>query len=366
MVKQKFKRKVAILYSGGRYFGGIEQYLVNLFNNVNKNEIELELLSLGDWPLTNQMGKENHQVILFSSKRISPSSVRQIGQYLKDNNFNLLVSQGTVANAYARVISLIYKIPNLVTVHSNQGGDYSNPLIRIAYGLIERLTRFPTSRYIVVSNYLKDQMVKSGLPADKIDVIYNGLIFHDPKPKPHKMKVIGSIGRLHPVKGYDLLIQAMAKLSDKEICLKIAGDGAELDRLKVLAKELDLLDRIDFVGFKKDVYEFLNTIDIYVQPSMYEGFGLSVAEAMSQALPVVVTPAGSLKEIVQDGKTGIVSLDFWPDSLADALSKVINNPTLARELGKNAREFVVNNFGIERWVDNTIKAYDDAIKISPK
>lgn len=358
----KSKKKIAILYSGGQYFGGIEQCLINLFTNIDKNSFELELLSLGQWPLTEQLTTLGYHVMTLGAKRINLKTISIIGKYLKDNEFNLLVSQGTVANAYARAISFIYKVPNLVTVHSNQAGDYSNPIIRTAYGLIEKLTRFPTVKYIAVSKYLKGQMVKSGLLADKITVIYNGLDFPKPGVKPHKRLIVGSVGRLHPVKGYDLLIEAFALLENKRLHLKIAGVGDELDNLKSIAQNLDVSDRIEFVGFQTDIYKFLDRLDVYVQSSRSEGFGLSVVEAMSQNLPVVVTPAGSLSEIVSNGETGYISEDFKPESLAVAISLAVNNYESSKKVGENARNFVIENFETKRWIEKTTKAFEDAIR----
>ena len=359
-MKPKSKKRIAILYGGGRYFGGIEQYLVNLFEYIDKDDFELELLSLGQWPLTERLDEQGHSVVIFSAKRVNLKSVSLIGKYLKDNKFNLLVSQGTVANAYARVVSLIYKIPNLVTTHSDQAGDYSNSITRTIYGLIEKITRFPTARYIAVSEYLKDKMIKSGLRKNKITVVYNGLEFARPNTRPHKRLIIGSVGRLHPVKGYDLLINAFALLKNKRLRLKIAGAGDELNNLKKLAQDLKVADRVEFVGFIKNINEFLNTIDVYVQSSRSEGFGLSVIEAMSQSLPVVVTPAGSLSEIVSDNKTGYMSTDFEPDSIATAISKAVENYESSKKIGENARNFVIKNFELKQWIRNTEKVYKEA------
>ena len=359
-MKPKSKKKIAILYSGGRYFGGIEKYLVNLFEYINKDEFELELLSLGEWPLTERLDGQGHNVIIFSAKRINLKSVSLIGKYLRDNKFNLLVSQGTVANAYARAVSLIYKVPNLVTVHSDQAGDYSNSITRTIYGLIEKITRFPTVRYIAVSEYLKDKMTKSGLHKNKITLVYNGLEFTKPNARPHKRLIIGSVGRLHPVKGYDLLINAFALLKNKRLRLKIAGAGDELNNLKNLAQDVGVADRVEFVGFVKNINEFLDTIDVYVQSSRSEGFGLSVIEAMSQSLPVVVTPAGSLSEIVTSGKTGYISANFEPNSIATAISQAVENYEDSKKIGENARNFVIKNFEIKQWIRNTEKVYKEA------
>lgn len=358
----KSKKKIAILYSGGKYFGGIETYLLNLFNTIDKDDFGLELLSLGEWELTKRMELLGHKVVVFSPKRVNIRSVNLIGDYLKENQFSLIESQGTVANAYARLISLIYKIPNLVTVHSDLSSDYANYMVRSIYKIIEKLTRFPTVKYIAVSKYLKKQLVKSGLSTSKITVVYNGSDFPAPKARPHKRLVIGSVGRLHPVKGYDLLINAFALIDNRRLRLKIAGVGEELDDLKSLAKNLGISERVEFVGFQKDIYKFLDTVDVYVQSSLSEGFGLSVVEAMSQSLPVVVTPAGSLVEIVDDGKTGIISKDFSPQLIADSITKLVSNYEFSKRMGENARESVTKNFDIKKWTEDTAKVYKEILK----
>jgi glycosyltransferase involved in cell wall biosynthesis len=361
-MKNEPNSKVAVLYSGGRFYGGIESYISNLFNRVGSNNIEMELLSLGEWPLTRQLQKDGIKVTLFDKKRISLKTIIQIGRYSREQRFNLLVAHGMVASTYARIVSFIYKIPNLVTVHSTRVGDYPNRLIRIIYGLIEKSTRFSTVKYIAVSQYIKNQLVKSGVPADKIVVIYSGLDFSKPTQKAHKRLVIGSVGRLHYVKGYDLLIRAFALLDNKRLRLKIAGDGDELEYLKKQARELGVLKRVEFVGFQENVYQFLNSLDVYVQPSRSEGFGLAVVEAMSQTLPVVVTPVGSLKEIIKNNQTGFISRDLSPAELAKSLSKTIKNIDMSKQVGQNASRFVIDKFDAERWVSSTIKIYKEVMK----
>lgn len=356
------KKKIAILYSGGRYFGGIEIYLLNLFDRIDKNKFDIKLLSLGRWQLTEQMKRGGHKVVIFDKRRINFGTISEIGYYLKTNSFDLLVTQGTVANAYGRAVSLIYGIPNLVTVHSDQTSDYSNIFVRGIYSIIEKTTRFPTKKYICVSKYLKKRLIKNGVPAKKIEVVYNGLDFPKPSVRPHKRLVIGSIGRLHHVKGYDLLINAFAIMKNKRLRLKIAGSGDELGNLKQLALDLGVSDRVEFAGFKDDIYEFLDTIDVYVQTSRSEGFGLSVVEAMSQSLPVVVTPAGSLEEIITPGKTGFVSKGFSPEAIAEALSAAVDNYELSKKIGEQAKQYVTERFDIMSWVKDTEKIYEETCR----
>ncbi len=359
-MKNNTKKKIAVLYSGGRNFGGIEVYLFNLFQNIDKNKFDIELLSLGEWELNDRLRKAGHDVVIFNGKRISLKNIKLIGKYLVDSKFNLLVSQATVANAYARAVSLFYKIPNLVTVHSDQASDYSNRLIRNIYLSIERLTRFPTIKYIAVSKFLKDGLIKSGIDSVKVDVIYNGLDFSKAKPKAHKRLVLGSVGRLHHVKGFDLLLQAFADMKNKRLRLKIAGVGGDLDKLKSLAVELGISDRVEFVGFVDDIYEFLDSIDVYVQTSRSEGFGLSVIEAMSQNIPVAVTPAGSLKEIVKNGVTGYIAKDFSIKNISKTMSLAVGDYELSKRIGEAGGRYVRDNFATDKWINETEKTYKEA------
>jgi glycosyltransferase involved in cell wall biosynthesis len=362
IMKNSLKLKIAILYSGGQSLAGIEQYLINLFGSIDKSKFDIELLSLGDWKLTEQLAKNDEKINIFSAKRISIKTVVEIGRYCRQNEVKLLVSQGVISNIYARLVSIFYKVTNLVTVHSDLAADYSNVLIRSAYWSIDRLLRFATSRYVAVSEFIKSGLVRSGVSADKIDVIYNGSDFPKAGPRAHKRLVIGSLGRLHLVKGYDLLIRAFALMENKRLRLRIAGEGGEMAKLQQLAADLKVADRIELVGYKTDIFKFLDTVDVYVQPSRSEGFGLSVIAAMSQNLPVVVTPVGSLKELIVDCKNGFISDDLTPESLADAMSQAVENYELSKKVGENAREFVIKNFSIKDWIDNTTRVYNKEIK----
>lgn len=354
--------KVAVLYSGGRSLGGIETYLINLIKGVDKNQVNIDLLSLGEWPLTERLQVLGIRPKIFSGSRINLKSVLDIGKYCKKNRISLLVSQGTVSNAYARLVSKYYKIPNLVTVHSDASSEYTNTIKRSVYWLIDRTGRSVTNRYIVVSKYLRSVLAQSGISNNNMDVIYNGSDYPKPKSRDHKRLVIGTLGRLNQVKGYDLLIKAFALLENKRLRLKIAGEGEELDNLKQLAKSLGVVSRVEFVGYRDDVFKFLNSIDIYAQSSRCEGFGVGLAQAMSQNLPVVVTPAGSLKELVTDGQTGYISNDMSPESIAATLSYVVGHIVESTKVGENAGQFVNENFTTEKWINETTEAYFRAVE----
>ncbi len=83
---------------------------------------------------------------------------------------------------------------------------------------------------------------------------------------------------------------------------------------------------------------------------------------MGQGLPVVVTPVGNLKEIINDGETGVISTDLWPENIAAAIDKVLSDDSFAKRIGNSAKKYSVDNFSIKKWVDQTIDAYKAAMK----
>jgi glycosyltransferase involved in cell wall biosynthesis len=262
-----------------------------------------------------------------------------------------------VSNAYGRAAALLSARPVLTVIHSEHDFDYPNKILRWLYAVIEKLTRWKTASYITVSEYLKDGLIKNGIKSGKIAVIYNA-VTPLPIKKTTKKKdlVIGSIGRLHPVKNYDALISAMKDLP-KEAKLVIAGEGEERESLEKIIVENSLGDRVELLGYVKDIPGFLSSVDIYVQPSLSEGFGLTVIEAMQAGLAVVVSPGGALPELVEDGKTGIVAKGFSAKELTGALNKVIEDKKLRSELAEAGKKEALNKFKVEEWADKTVEAY---------
>jgi glycosyltransferase involved in cell wall biosynthesis len=344
-MKQNKPKKIAIVYSGAKHWGGIETYLENLFENVDESAVDLTLLSLGEWELTKKL--KNEKVKIFIGRRFRLRTIWEMRDFLRENGFDLIVSQGTVANAYGRAAAWLSGLPNLVTVHSVRDFDYANPIISGIYGLVERLTRFPTTRYITVSKYLKGILIESGVKDDRITVILNGVKDSDlgSSVRDDNKLVIGSIGRLHSTKGYHNLILACAKLQNIDYKLQIAGEGDERQQLEQLIKRLGLKDRVELLGQVDDTRKLFGNWDIYVQPSLSEGFGLTVVEAMLAGKPVVVTPVGSLFELVSDGKTGIIASGTSPEALAVALKLVMDNKELSQKVAMAGRADAQKRFG---------------------
>lgn len=360
-------KKIAIIYSGAKSWGGIETYLELLFANADRAKVNLTLLSLGSWPLTRKLPNAEYRVRTLAGSRFRVKTIFELSKSLREDGIELIVSQGTVANAYAGAASLLSGVPNLVTVHSDPYYDYPNPVVRFIYNAVEHLTRFPTKHYIAVSEYLKGKLVALGIKGNNISVILNGV--KDPGLDSRLRGndeggevVIGSIGRLHKVKNYAELIKACSSLDISNWKLVIIGEGSERKNLERLIADLGVGDRVQLLGNKDNISEQLSQIDIYIQPSLSEGFGLTVVEAMLAGKPVIVSPCGSLPELVENGKTGIVLNDTSPTAIADAINDLIEDKQKAAELAANGQKYAQEHFGVDKFVRETEKAYLEASK----
>jgi glycosyltransferase involved in cell wall biosynthesis len=161
---------------------------------------------------------------------------------------------------------------------------------------------------------------------------------------------IGTLGRLHPVKGYDVLVEALARLSAPAVPIEvsIAGDGAEREALEARARALGITT-LRFAGYTADPRRYLAGLHLYIQPSRSEGLCVAVHEAMQAGLPVVASAVGQLPYSIADGETGALVPPGDADALAAAMSRLLERPGELAAMGARARETVLERFSAERF-----------------
>lgn len=355
-------KRVAVVYSGARYFGGIETYLANLFEHYDRSAMALGLFSMGEWDLTRRLEALGERPVILDSGRLRPRTVRELAGHLVDEGYDLVVTQGNVANLYGRLAARRAGLPVVTAVHSEPRGDYDNALLRGLYGLVDRFTRGATTRFIAVSEHIADLLASDGIPRESITVVHNGVAATEiPDPirswSHEGLVVLGSVGRLHHVKNYPALIEACALLERDDWRLVIYGEGPQREELEQLVARSGLSGKVSLPGYIDDLAQAFASIDVYVQPSLSEGFGLAVVEAMVAGKPVVVTPVGGLAEIVVDRKTGVVAKGSSQADLAETLSLVLEDEDLRASIAQAGRVSVLERFSQSRWLDETQRVY---------
>jgi glycosyltransferase involved in cell wall biosynthesis len=231
------------------------------------------------------------------------------------------------------------------------------------------LSRLP-GRLCAVSADLRQHMIAEGFPASRLKVLYNGI---DPGERPTAAQrraaranlniadaafVIGSVGRLDPVKNLPLLLRAHAALlaTHPNAIAVIIGAGPERAALEATASELGIINSVRFTGHRQDVRFLMSAFDVYVNTSVYEGVSLTILEAMASALPVVATPVGGNPEVVVEEETGLL-IEARPRALADAIAGLANDARRRRTMGDAARWRVKRHFAMRRMIEEYASAY---------
>lgn len=175
--------------------------------------------------------------------------------------------------------------------------------------------------------------------------------------------VLGTAGRLVPVKGIDLLIEATARLSNTfpRLRLEIAGSGPERSSLEALVRDAGLEGRVAFLGWCDDLAPILARWDLFCLPSRAEGFGLAALEAMAAGLPVIASDVGGLAELIDHERNGWLVPAGVPGALADAVDEVLRDPVRRHAVGEAGRQRVSTAFSAARMVDATLDVYAEVL-----
>lgn len=164
---------------------------------------------------------------------------------------------------------------------------------------------------------------------------------------------ITSMGRLHVVKGYDILIKACYLLNQRpnlpSYHIAIYGEGDERQKLQELIHQYHLQDFIELKGFTAHVEQTLAQYHLYIQPSHSEGFCVAAHEAMQAGLPVIASAVGELPHSIENNKTGLTIPPANPSALADALYNLLQHPQNLYPMGQLARDTILTRFSEERF-----------------
>jgi len=174
--------------------------------------------------------------------------------------------------------------------------------------------------------------------------------------------IIGMIGRYCQQKGHRYLIESFKKILKEvpEARLFIAGHGNNEYKKEIieLAKNLGVSEKIIFEGYRDDVINLMNQFDVFVLPSLWEGFGLVFLEAMSVAKPIVATDVGPISEVVINGETGYLVEPKNFDVLAEKIIILLKDIELRNKMGLSGKERLEKQFTIEKMISETEKVYD--------
>ena len=183
-------------------------------------------------------------------------------------------------------------------------------------------------------------------------------------------RVIGMVGRLAHQKGHSVLLTALKQIIAHvpEAILLVVGDGPEKEALHNMAESAGLANKIIWLGARSqnDVFSLYGLMDVFVMPSLYEGFGLTAAEAMAAGLPVVGTRIEGLSEVIEDGVTGYLVPPGDSDALAGQVIKLLEDEEKSRKMGERGKQRVRSHFSLMRFRETMINLYEYALSESDR
>ncbi|MFN2617709.1 MAG: glycosyltransferase [Thermoleophilaceae bacterium] len=200
-----------------------------------------------------------------------------------------------------------------------------------------------------------------GLPAGAVRTIHNGIPDHGPVPARSlaPAPVVGTITRVDRHKGLDVLLEALRELPQAHAV--VVGEGPELAALLERARSSGVGDRLVAPGFDPDPRSALAGFDVFVLPSRFESFPLSILEAMLAGLPVVASEVGSVPEAVREGETGFLVPPGDAAALAGALRRLLDDAELRTQMGERGRALVRERFTAARMARDYERLYSDVL-----
>jgi len=363
-------------------FGGTERVIVNLVNSSSRN-IRNYIYSFCDYNKTFMKELTRPEKVVFSIGKQEGNDFSipfKIASFCRHHDVDIIHSLGWATYAEGLFAAGISG-KKCKFIHSFRGKTIEDT-INIPQRRILAQHFFSIFCDAIITPSEKSRKEYSRLiniDPEKIKVIYNGVDINKfqidssdslkEKMKEFGLKkediVIGSVARFDPVKNIDALVRAFARLpkSALEKCkMLLLGDGPELPFVRNTAKDLGVKEKVIFAGMRSDIPQCLSLVDIYVQPSKFEGVPNAVLEAMAAGLPVIATNVGGVPEIVEDGRTGILVEVDDEKTLARSIELLIEDPEKRRKMGSLGRKRVTSLFSIEKMVSEYEKLYEDIMQ----
>jgi len=286
--------------------------------------------------------------VMLSRKYSFITSIRHYRKIIKKSPPDIIWTSLSRATLIGQIAGFIEKIPVISWKHSAKARIYTK--------IFRNLSKLWIADSTVVEEFLNQSMKvhKSNILAWPL-YIYNDVSTVPCRWDGLRPLHLGSMGRLREQKNYSVLIDAMYKFLKKypelknKIKVSIAGIGPLQPLLQEKINNLSLKDNISLIGYIEETEMFLLSLDVYIQPSIFEGMCLAAHEAMAVGLPVIASPVGELYYSVNDGVTGFLLSDNIENSIIECLENIFRNPDIISKYGINAKNFVAEKFSIQKF-----------------
>jgi len=351
------KKKLVFIWNNF-LIGGTEQVLLEILKNLDRNRFKASIITiLGSGPMESEFRKLEFPIFFAGPKRYSQSlffKVRwilstpfiflRITVFLRKLNPDVVITSLYQADILGIFSAWLSGVKRRIIIHHDV--VKINPIIR--WLKIRALKK--TNKIIAISNEVKVFLIEYfKVSGSKIEVIYNAIDFEKflcfQKSDKDWEPVFGIIARLDKIKGHIYILEALKKIKSEGVKLPafiFVGDGPERKNLEIFAEENDLTN-IKFVGEVIEIGKYLKQMDVFVLPSLSEGLGVSLIEALVAKKLIIASNTGGIKELIKHNKTGILVEPTNVDDLYQAIKWVLENKNEALKLRTASFEWINKN-----------------------
>lgn len=304
---------------------------------------------------------------------LDPRSVRALLQLCRKLRVAVWHGHDYKANALGLLLRRFWPMKLVTTVH---GWTWETRRTRLYY----HMDNFCLPRYdqiITVNSKLRDHCLTRGIAPEKVTMIANGIEPEEYRREqeaatvrrelgvPAGALVVGVVGRFSPEKGVDRAIDVLADLrgQHQELELHLVGDGPECARLQKLARKLKVEAAVRFWGWQQRSQRFYEMMDVLLLPSHTEGLPNVVLEAMAMGVAVAGTDVGGVREVLDDGRCGVVLTGEAPTWGRQIAPLLVSAPRRA-ELARRARQRVEEHYSFRGRIEKLMRIYDRVLSIA--
>ncbi len=335
--------------------GGAGIWLLNFLKSYDRETLDVKVVLPKGAILSEEVKKLGNQVIEaeeIADKSFSLSGIKVFKDIFSKEKPDIIHTHACIS---ARIAGRLCGVKIVNTRHCLE--DKKSFPKNIFYRFVNN---FLSDRVIGVSKAVVDNLIDDGIKEKKVHLVYNGInplseISNEEKESIRKKYnftekniVAGIVARLEEVKNHELFLKA-AKLcleNDSELRFLIVGTGSLEDKLKEIAKEYGISDKVSFAGYIKDVNDITNIIDIAVLTSQKEALSIALIEAMSLGKPCVATNSGGPCEVIEDKKSGYIVENYNENKLADAILDLSSDFEKRVRFGEEGKKISFDRFSV--------------------
>ena len=370
--------------------GGTEVLVAQLARRYRREGLDVTVGCLDEiGELGHELMAEGVSVELYSRRAgFDALLAARIARSVSRHRVDILHAHQYTPYFYGMLVKTLTSVPLIFTEHGRLYPDLPSSrrrtFNRIFAPFVDRIT--------AVSEEVRDSLWQvEGIAPARVEIVRNGVDldrFARRGPEDRRIaraslslaaetQVIGTVGRLDPVKNYPLLLAAFRRLRERcrDATLLIIGDGPERGRLESLARDLGLGMHVRFLGMRRDVDRVLPALDVFVLSSLSEGMPVTLIEAMAASVPVVCSAVGGIPKVVEDGLEGLLVPGIPPDPrtspepvvseyverFAATVGRVLVEPGLGRALAERAAKRARAEFSLESMAASYRRLYDEAL-----